>query len=57
MLTNLNAAATSASFPAVVLQTLLAGPMRLTAWIIQSYFQYVVYSCKKNRDSEKRKTQ
>jgi len=57
MLTNLNAAATSASFPAVVLQTLLAGPMRLTAWIIQSYFQYVVYSCKKNRDIEKRKTQ
>ena len=53
-LTGLNAAATDASLPAAGTQALLAGPMRLAAWGMQRYFQYVVGDCQRRT---KQKTQ
>ena len=49
MLTSLNAAATDASLLAAIAQALLAGPLRLAAWAMQKYFQYVVGDCHKRR--------
>ena len=57
-LTGLNAAATDASALAAATQALLAGPLRLAAWAMQKYFQYIVRDCQRRREAaEKQKTQ
>ena len=39
-----------------IAQALLAGPLRMAAWAMQKYFQYVMGDCHKRRETaEKRK--